>query len=232
MTDINNVQNAQNALLEKLGIKTTAEVNKEKNSNTLGQEDFLRLMTTQLQNQDPFAPMENGDFIAQMAQFSSVTGINKMSSALAGIGDQFKQMRIAMATNVLGHSVLAPGNIAKADENGELHGVLDINRASIQTSVSFSDATTGELLKVVDLGAQPSGLIGFEWKDLPDDYKDGTKKILVSAMVNNGSGPENIQPSIFAKVIGTEIDKNNHNIKLNLGENGLIDADSVLKFKL
>ena len=50
--------------------------------SSLGQEDFLKLMTTQLQNQDPFAPMENGEFIAQMAQFSTVTGITEMGQTL------------------------------------------------------------------------------------------------------------------------------------------------------
>ncbi|MBT3966506.1 MAG: flagellar biosynthesis protein FlgJ, partial [Gammaproteobacteria bacterium] len=51
-------------------------------SQSLGQEDFLKLMVAQVQNQDPFAPMENGDFIGQMAQFSSVDGINSMNDSL------------------------------------------------------------------------------------------------------------------------------------------------------
>ena len=65
---------AQTALFEKLGISNNTDV-KKASSGSLGQSDFLKLMTTQLQNQDPFAPMDNGDFIAQMAQFSTVTGI-------------------------------------------------------------------------------------------------------------------------------------------------------------
>ena len=47
--------------------------------------DFLKLMTTQLQNQDPFAPMDNGDFIAQMAQFSTVTGITEINNNLTNL---------------------------------------------------------------------------------------------------------------------------------------------------
>ena len=63
-----------NKILEKIGVKSNDDTSSKK-KDTLGQSDFLKLMTTQLQNQDPFAPMENGDFIAQMAQFSTVTGI-------------------------------------------------------------------------------------------------------------------------------------------------------------
>ena len=59
-----------------------------KRKNSIGQEDFLKLKTTQLQNQDPFAPMENGEFIAQMAQFSTVTGITEMGQTLKGLSDK------------------------------------------------------------------------------------------------------------------------------------------------
>ena len=72
---------AQTALFEKLGISKNTDA-KQGSSDTLGQSDFLKLMTTQLQNQDPFAPMDNGDFIAQMAQFSTVTGIEEVNSSL------------------------------------------------------------------------------------------------------------------------------------------------------
>lgn len=54
----------------------------------LGQTDFLRLMSTQLQQQDPFNPVDNQAMVAQMAQFSSVSGISEMNVSLKGIGDQ------------------------------------------------------------------------------------------------------------------------------------------------
>ena len=58
MTDISkSSEQSLNAILNKLGVKTQEEAKKEGNKNTLGQEDFLKLMTTQLQNQDPFAPI-------------------------------------------------------------------------------------------------------------------------------------------------------------------------------
>ena len=78
---------AQTALFEKLGISTNKDVNKA-GSDRLGQSDFLKLMTTQLQNQDPFAPMDNGDFIAQMAQFSTVTGIEEVNQSLKNLADK------------------------------------------------------------------------------------------------------------------------------------------------
>ena len=74
---------SQAAIFAKLGISQTPETQKAK-KDTLGQSDFLKLMT-QLQNQDPFAPMDNGDFIAQMAQFSTVTGIQEINNSIGGL---------------------------------------------------------------------------------------------------------------------------------------------------
>ena len=81
---------AQAALFEKLGISKNSDAQKG-SSDTLGQSEFLKLMTTQLQNQDPFAPMDNGDFIAQMAQFSTVTGITEVNEGLNRLADKFDQ---------------------------------------------------------------------------------------------------------------------------------------------
>ena len=97
---------AQAALFEKLGITKQSDAQKAK-SDTLGQSDFLKLMTTQLQNQDPFAPMDNGDFIAQMAQFSTVTGIQEVNTSIGKLVEEFDQARIATASNLLGEKSVA-----------------------------------------------------------------------------------------------------------------------------
>ena len=100
MSEINKTsQQSLQRILDKIGVKSANEKKEETNKSTLGQEDFLKLMTTQLQNQDPFAPMENGDFIAQMAQFSTVTGITQMGETMKNVSDQLSELRIASATS-------------------------------------------------------------------------------------------------------------------------------------
>ena len=150
MSSIDPSSQAQlDSILKKLGVnKQKDEASGSKDS--LGQAEFLQLMTTQLQNQDPFAPMENGDFIAQMAQFSTVTGITEMGSTLQGIADQLGEFRIATAANLLGSSVMIPGNAARADENGEIHGMLDLPSASGITNLAFSNAE-GKLLSLIHI---------------------------------------------------------------------------------
>ena len=95
---------AQRDLLDKLGLKSAEEV-QNNSRDTLGQEEFLTLMTAQLQNQDPMEPMDNGDFIAQMAQFSTVTGITDMANSMKAMADELKQFRVASISNIMGNSV-------------------------------------------------------------------------------------------------------------------------------
>lgn len=222
---------AQRELLDKLNIRSASEV-KNESKDTLGQEEFLTLMTAQLQNQDPMAPMDNGDFIAQMAQFSTVTGITDMVSSMKAMAEEFRQFRVASVSNILGNSVLVPGDVTVADMNGELHGVFELEKTAIDTHVNFLDASTGEQLESKNMGAQSSGLIGFQWTDLPADYRDGNKEIRVEVMVNYGKGMESLQPNLFSKVIGAELDKTTGATNLELQNAQTVDAASVLRFRM
>ena len=226
----NNSLSAQNALLSKLGISTT-DAKPEDAKEELGQGDFLKLMTAQLQNQDPFAPMDNGDFIAQMAQFSSVAGISDMGKTMNTIADQLGQFCVCSSVNMLGHSVLLPGNIARADDKGEVHGVLDLERTSLETRVEFLDAETGEALHTLDLGARASGMSGFEWTDLPEEYRDGRRSMKLDVTVNYGDGPEGLVPNVFAEVIGASSAASGE-AQLEVEDYGDVSAAEVLRFRL
>ena len=231
--DINNNMGAQaqRDLLDKLGLKSAEEV-QNNSRDTLGQEEFLTLMTAQLQNQDPMEPMDNGDFIAQMAQFSTVTGITDMANSMKAMADELKQFRVASISNIMGNSVLVPGDVTVADRNGELHGVFELDKTAIDTRVNFVDAQSGELLKAKNMGPQASGLIGFEWRDLPAAYRDGGKEIRVEVMVNHGEGLENLQPSLFSKVVGAALNKDTGSTSLELENEQTVDASSVLRFRM
>ena len=231
--DINNNMGAQaqRDLLDKLGLKSAEEV-QNNSRDTLGQEEFLTLMTAQLQNQDPMEPMDNGDFIAQMAQFSTVTGITDMANSMKAMADELKQFRVASISNIMGNSVLVPGDVTVADRNGELHGVFELDKTSIDTRVNFVDAQSGELLKAKNMGPQATGLIGFEWRDLPAAFRDGNKEIRVEVMVNHGEGLENLQPSLFSKVVGAALNKDTGATNLELENEQTVDASSVLRFRM
>ena len=78
----------------------------EASSDELGQDEFLTLMLTQLKHQDPFQPMENGEFIGQLAQFSTVSGIEQMQVALEDLSGSFVSNQTLEATRLVGKEVL------------------------------------------------------------------------------------------------------------------------------
>ncbi|MDA0962471.1 MAG: flagellar biosynthesis protein FlgJ [Proteobacteria bacterium] len=228
----NRIDASAQAVFDALGISTQANPAERATKSELGQQDFLKLMTAQLQNQDPFSPMENGDFIAQMAQFSTVSGIEQMNRGLTGLADQMRQMRIATASNLLGHSVLVPGNLARPDADGDIHGVIDLPQASSSTRVNFSDAETGELYHSQSLGAQRAGLIGFHWQDLPPAVLEGRRQIKIEAMVNMGDGEQSLGPSVYAKVLAAAAGSDSTNsVMLDVQDYGEVAVTDTTRFR-
>ena len=229
MSSIENSNQSLNNILEKIGVKTPENQQKSPKSS-LGQEDFLKLMTTQLQNQDPFAPMENGEFIAQMAQFSTVTGITEMGQTLKGLSDKLNEFRIATASDLLGNSVLVPGNVVRPNKDGEVHGIIDLPSPSSETSVSFFDSS-GELVHSVDLGSQGRGLVGFEWKGIPKNILDKDEPLRVEAYINTGKGSEGLAPSVFSEVIAASLDTRGQGVTIDVKDFGEMAAADVIKFR-
>lgn len=227
MSTVDNNQSL-NAILDKLGVRKPEET-KRADGSSLGQEDFLKLMTTQLQNQDPFAPMENAEFIAQMAQFSTVTGITEMGQTLKGLSSQLSEFRIATATNMLGNSVLVPGTKAYPDNEGSVYGVVDLPSASGATNVVFK-SMQGEILHVEDLGAQASGLTGFEWKDIPQEILNANEYINVEAFADHGNGLEGAAASVFSEVLAASASESD-GVQLDVRGYGDISANEVVRFR-
>ena len=231
MSNIDPSQQSLSAILNKLGINSSEKSNMPKAKDQLGQEDFLKLMTTQLQNQDPFAPMENGEFIAQMAQFSTVTGITSMDESLKNVAAKLGETRIATAANMLGHSVLVPGKIARADDDGSVNGVIDLPSASTNVNVVFK-SQNGEILDTINLGNQSSGLVGFAWHGAPKDMIESDEPIFVEAYANSGKGMEGVSSSIFAEVLSSSAGDGDSGVMLDVRDYGTISANEVIKFRM
>ena len=231
MSNIDPSQQSLSAILNKLGINSSEKSNVPKAKDQLGQEDFLKLMTTQLQNQDPFAPMENGEFIAQMAQFSTVTGITSMDESLKNVAAKLGETRIATAANMLGHSVLVPGKIARADDDGSINGVIDLPSAATNVNVVFK-SQNGEILDTINLGNQSSGLVGFAWHGAPKDMIENDEPIFVEAYANSGKGMEGVSSSIFAEVLSSSAGDGDSGVMLDVRDYGTISANEVIKFRM
>ena len=221
MSEINSSNQSLNNILDKLGINSAKEKFAPKETrDQLGQEDFLKLMTTQLQNQDPFAPVDNADFIAQMAQFSTVTGITSMDETMKSVSEQLSEMRIASTTQMMGHSVLVPGKYARPDKDGVISGVVDLPDTASNLNIIFENSN-GEVLHQDALGAQKAGLVGFEWKDLPEEMKLSKEQITIRAFTGNVGDTGELSTQVFANVSGTS--KSDGSVMLELMQHKLLD---------
>lgn len=130
------------------------------------QDRFLKLLVTQLKNQDPLNPMDNAQITTQMAQISTVSGIDKLNTTLQGMAASFGANQSLQAMGMIGHSVLAPGSTLQL-QNGSAPGGVDLPQAADSVTVSVRDAS-GQLLHQVNLGAQPAGVLGFQWDGVTD----------------------------------------------------------------
>lgn len=232
MTDITKTSDQSlNNILNKLGINSSDDAaSSKKDSSTLGQAEFLKLMTAQLQNQDPFAPMDNGDFIAQMAQFSTVTGITEINTNLTNLGDKLEPNRIATAASFLGTSVLVPGQTVTPDDNGEIHGVIDLPASSTNVGLTISN-TKGEVFHTIDLGSQTKGLVGFSWTDIPEDIIRSNQKLSLQAFAGNGNATDGLSTAVYNKVISASTPKDSEDVLLELKDFGEISSSEAIKLK-
>lgn len=149
------------------GIAGTPKLQTAVEANMLGQDAFLKLMTEQLKNQDPFEPVKNENMVAQMAQFSSVTGISEMNKTLKSVAAQLGGANAAQAVSYVGRAVLVEGNTAYASENGSLSVVLPLSEPADEVVVQISDKS-GTLLRTMNLGAQGAGDVDVEWDGKTD----------------------------------------------------------------
>lgn len=129
---------------------------------TLGQSDFVRLMTAQLQFQDPFKPADNTEMVAQMAQFSQVAGISDMNKSLAGISTRLNSTTAADAMGYVGRTVLTKGTTAYERTTGGITGAVELAGDATDVDVSITDKN-GNVVKNIQLGAQKAGEANYTW---------------------------------------------------------------------
>ncbi len=161
---MNSIQDT--AIFEELGLSRQAQSGTRKTE--LGQEDFLKLMTTQLRNQDPFKPMENGEFMGQLAQFGTVTGIEDVRTELRNLSGSLTSNQSLQAAGMLGRQVLIPGSDAVLETDGVVGAAVELPNAVTNLTIGIYDLS-GQLIRNVSLGNQSPGMVTFNWDGLATD---------------------------------------------------------------
>jgi flagellar basal-body rod modification protein FlgD len=130
-------------------------------NETAAADRFLKLLVTQMQNQDPLNPMDNAQITSQMAQINTVSGIEKLNTTVAGLNGQFVQLQALAGASLVGHDVTLAGNRLSIQDGVGAGGVeLAGTAESVKVEIL---SPGGQVVDTIDMGTQAAGRHGFTW---------------------------------------------------------------------
>jgi flagellar basal-body rod modification protein FlgD len=201
----------------------------------LNQEDFLTLMITQLKNQDPFKPMDPAQYVGQLAQFSSVSGLADINKNITSLTSSLRGNQVLDGASLIGRTVIAEGNeiYRFVPEEGEAiptQGAVEVPTGASSVQLVVRDSA-GATVRTQALDAR-AGLRGFTWDGSTDaggTAPSGAYKIEVIAKVGNKN--ISLNTSVAAAVSSVALDPATGALTLDtdaLGEIAMSDVERVL----
>lgn len=218
--------------------RETGASNKPTSVEDMGSQDFLALMVAQLENQDPTKPMDNMQFMGQLAQFGTVSGIQEMNDSFSGLSSAITANQALQAAGLVGRDVVTEGNVGTlraigVNEDNELAMALD---ATVEFPDGASAATfyvqdsSGRLVYSAPLPPASGGDVRVQW-----DGRDSSGKLMdpgryqVSAeAVVNGSA-QTVVVNAHQQVESVAVDPS-RGVSLNLANGQSVRVDEVKSF--
>jgi flagellar basal-body rod modification protein FlgD len=219
---------AKNAVNKTPQIPGSGVADAKKNSAKGGVEEsqdrFLKLLVTQMKNQDPLNPMDNAQVTSQMAQLSTVSGIDKLNKTLEALSNSMVASHSMQASAMIGHTVLAPGNRLEL-KNGKAIAALDLNQAADNVTVQIKDAS-GNVVRNLNMGSQQSGVVPLEWdgkNDADTELAEGSYQFSASAKLG---GDKSIAATLAYGKVSAVVEKP-EGAKLKVEQLGEVGMDAV-----
>jgi flagellar basal-body rod modification protein FlgD len=201
----------------------------------LNQEDFLTLMITQLKNQDPFKPMDPAQYVGQLAQFSSVSGLADINKNISSLTSSLRGNQVLDGAALIGRTVIAEGNqvyrsVPAEGEALPTQGAVEVPTGASSVQLLVRDSA-GTLIRTQSVDAR-AGLRGFSWDGSTDGggaAPSGAYKIEVIASIAGKNTSLNV--SVAAQVSSVALDPATGALTLDtdtLGEIAMSDVERVL----
>ncbi len=199
--------------LEALGLASPSAKSGAATKSELGAEDFLKLMTMQLKNQDPFKPLDSGDFLGQLAQFGAVSGLKQLQTQFETLAGSIVSSQALQASSLLGRDVLINASSGYLEGGRSLEGAVDVPSGAQSVRVLIVDSS-GQIVRTLDLGAQAPGLASFSWDGQTDSGAEAApgRYSLRAQTYLNGKAMDAAQTLISAPV---------ESVTLGAGQSGL-----------
>lgn len=210
--------------LENLAI--TRDV-KTSGNGQLATADFLKLMLTQIQHQDPLKPMENGQFLSQLAQFGTVNGIAELKTSFDQFATSLHSNQALQASTMVGRSVMVAGDAFNLNPGAGAQGAVELGSSTGELLVTISDAS-GQVVRQINMGSQPAGTVRYAWDGLTDAGEPalpGTYRVTAQAIVDNKVV---VQPTyVMARVDSVTLAQTDVGPVLNLQGMGPVPINQV-----
>jgi flagellar basal-body rod modification protein FlgD len=189
------------------------------NNQGLDKNAFLKLLVAQMKNQDPLKPMDNTDFVAQLAQFSNleqVMGINTRLDTLTAQGQGLQNTEIS---GLVGKTVSLNGKTVTTDGSGGAAGFsFTLGTPSDSTTITISDSQ-GNVVRTIDAGPEKAGLVKMAWDGKNDSGTNqlaGSYTVTVAAKSSNGA-PIAVTQNATGVVQAVSFDKGYPELQLDNG---------------
>ncbi|HTO57906.1 MAG TPA: flagellar hook assembly protein FlgD [Pseudomonadales bacterium] len=204
---------------------TTASPNGVTGGQTLGKDQFMQLMIAQLKAQDPLNPADNTQFLAQLAQFSTLEGITNLNDSMSTMAASMKSSVASEASALVGRSVLVPTDQTIVEAGSGLSGNVDLTSDVSDLNVQITDQS-GAIVKTIDMGAQKTGTVRFDWDGTNDaGVAQPTGVYKVKALSGGGSGAQAFSVDLPEYVVSVSIGSDG--MQLNLAGGTSVPVDSV-----
>ena len=131
------------------------------------QNRFLKLLVSQLKNQDPLNPMDNAQLTSQLSQISTVTGIEKLNTSMQSLATSFTSAQSLQSAGLIGHTIYTDGNTLGFNGSTPALGGINLSQSADNLKVNVL-GPSGNVVRQIDLGAHQAGLVAFNWDGLSD----------------------------------------------------------------
>lgn len=213
-----------NTVSQSLLDSVNGQRNTTKSDAEATQDRFLKLLVEQMKNQDPLNPMDNAQVTSQMAQLSTVTGIDKLNTTMADMISNVQAGQSYQAANMIGRSVFVNGN--EIQNNGEKNyfGVnLDTNVDQLNINVKNA---SGVVVKTFEINSPKAGIYPVEWDGVQDDGDPAANgQYSFEATTKIGDITSAATPLMFASV--ESVSTTNSGVKLNLSNQSSVNTADV-----
>ncbi len=195
----------------------------------IGQAAFFELMVTQLQNQDPMKPMESGDFLGQIAQFSTVSGIDDLQASFAQLASSLQSSQALQASTMVGRAVVMPSEHFALNPGEAVQLSANLPAAASNVRVTIADAA-GQIVRQASLGPQPGGRVRFAYDGLNNAgnaLPAGGYSVRFDAAINGQE--QAVQSEVTARVDSVSLSRNGLAPTLNVDGFGSVQMSDVLE---